>query len=277
MSEDSEVTISYLILCHDSPDRIVRLVTRILSDDETGQVVIHFDKNSSRAKFNELKARLHGTSRCHILENRVRCGWGQWSLVKATMWMLRFSYSNIISDYYYLLSEHCFPAKPLIQLKSFLYNSKNLSYIEVYDENWIKGGIREDRYFYRHIVNKKKYPLLHKKLYKLQKLFKFRRRKPNNIDVRFGSQWWCIHKKNITKIETFYSSYYDFFKHSYIPDEMFYNTFFYNAVCDLEYTSLSLTCNHFNGRGVPMVYNMHNLNEALTKLDTFVFFIRKVK
>jgi len=251
MSEDAEVTISYLILCHDSPDRIVRLVTRILSDDETGQVVIHFDKNSSRAKFNELKARLHGTSRCHILEHRVRCGWGQWSLVNATLKMLYISL-EFKSSYYYLLSEFCYPINNLGELKRFLYNNNGAGYIESKASDWVKGGIKEDRYLYRHFFNKLKSPLLHKYSYRLQKFIGVKKKLPHDVVVKFGSQWWCLPHDIVVDIMECKEKYNKIFKNSWIPDESYFQTVASRVSGNL--VGKSLTYYEFDVNGKPKIF-----------------------
>ncbi|MDA5564146.1 beta-1,6-N-acetylglucosaminyltransferase [Cobetia sp. MMG027] len=256
MSEDAEVTISYLILCHDSPDRIVRLVTRILSDDETGQVIIHFDKNSSCAKFNELKARLHSNSRVHILENRVRCGWGQWSLIDASMRLLKFSDFLGAFTHCYLLSEFCFPTQNLNFLKEFLSIDPSIDYIECQDSSWIKNGIREDRIIYRHFLNKKEFPKLHRWSYLIQKNLGLKKHIPSDVEVKFGSQWWCITRQTTKYILSNYTKYKHIFKYSWIPDESFFQT----LICDLQNTNRNvvnrtLTKYEFDVNGKPV--NIH--------------------
>lgn len=249
MSEDAEVTISYLILCHDSPDRIVRLVTRILSDDETGQVVIHYDKNSSRTKFNDLKNKLNKFSRCHVLINRVRCGWGKWGLVEATLRGVGYSYENICSDYYYLLSEYCYPAQPLVKLKSFLSESQPYSFIERCDHNWVKAGISKDRYRYRFYFNKRKHPRLHKFFYRVQKNIGLQKKVPNCFNIKYGSQWWCIHKSSVMNILEQPTSIKNFFRYSWIPDEMFFASCFSD---NNPYINKSLTYYNFDELGQPV-------------------------
>lgn len=254
MSEEAEVTISYLILCHDSPDRIVRLATRILSDDETGQVVIHFDKNSSRAKFNELKARLHGTSRCHILKHRVRCGWGQWSLVEASLRMLKEANNKFKTRYYYLLSEFCYPVQALNKLKLFLSKSNNCNYMECEGSNWIKGGIREDRVLYRHFLNKRKYPKAHRYLYKVQKKLKIKKNISEKITVKYGSQWWCLANPTVEYVLANHQKYISIFKYSWIPDESFFQTVVFSMPIACRHISnYTLTKYEFDSKGNPII------------------------
>lgn len=269
MSEDAEVTISYLILCHDSPDRIVRLVTRILSDDKTGQVVIHYDKNSSRKKFNELKNKLRGIGRCHVLTNRIRCGWGKWGLVQASLEMLQFSVLSNLSDYYYLLSEYCHPNKPLTDLKKYLTRNRGKVYIECEDEHWIKSGIKRDRYMYWFFFDKRKMPRLHRFTYRLQKNLKINKRKASDLNVRFGSQWWCIDVDAARYILKYECKYRGFFKTSWIPDEMFFQSLLWRYKKD-KLISRSLTYSKFDEDGKPIVFSHSSI------IGESYFFYRKV-
>lgn len=273
MSEEAEVTISYLILCHDSPDRIVRLVTRILSDDETGQVVIHFDKNSSRAKFNELKTRLHDTSRCHVVEQRVRCGWGQWSLVEATFKCLIHAFTHNKSSYFYLLSEYCYPIKKLDDFKCFL-KGRDISFLECKDESWIKGGIRTDRYRCYHFTNKRKNPRTHRYIYKIQKKIGLKRNIPKELDFRFGSQWWCLKDSDVPIFINTYYKYKEFFRFVWIPDELFFSTIAksYKVICQ----NKSLTLNKFDKDGRPLLFGIEELNSIDNHGVDDIFFVRKV-
>ena len=192
MSNDPQVTVSYLLLCHDSPARITRIVKKILSEDNSGYIVVHFDKNSSEHAYEEICVKLKDIDRCSILSHRVKCGWGQWSLVEATIRMLRYAFFNYKSDYYYLLSEYCWPSNKLSSLKFFLSKNKKISYIDCKDKSWITGGIREDRFLYRHFFDKSKHPVLHRYGYILQKKIGFKKKLPENIEIKYGSQWWCI-------------------------------------------------------------------------------------
>lgn len=267
MSEEAEVTISYLILCHDSPDRIVRLVTRILSDDETGQVVIHFDKNSSRAKFNELKTRLYDASRCHIVEQRVKCGWGQWSLVEATFLLICEALNNK-TTHYYLVSENCYPVKPIESLKKFLYNHKNNDFIECEDASWVTDGVSEGRYQYLYFFNKKKYPRLHRWGYKMQSRLLKKRKTPKGLAIRFGSQWWCLTNRTLNKIVDSHYAYRGFFVYTWIPDEMYIQSLIWK-LSRKTVISKTLTYYNFDECGHP---------ESVDKLKTYpesVFFARK--
>lgn len=215
------VTLTYIILGHESPARIIRLATKLLDEDPAGRVIIHFDKKSPRAKFAQLKDDLGHHHRCHLMENRVRCGWGQWGLVEAPLRALKYSLNSPhATDYYYLLSEYCYPVRPLSELKAFLSEDPTRDFIECFDSSWIKGGIREDRYLYRHYLDKRKKPKLHRWMYRCQKYLGLKRKVPDGLEIKFGSQWWCLSYKAVQHILVIEPCYRNFFRWVWIPDEL---------------------------------------------------------
>lgn len=266
MRNSPQVTVSYLILCHDSPERIIRLVMKILSEDETGHVLIHFDKNSPESAYEELCVNLKDTSRCTVLANRVKCGWGQWSLVEASLRMLEHALSNYKDDYYYLLSEYCYPVKPLSELKFFLTTNKGISFIECEPSSWIKGGIREDRYLYRHYFNKKKHPLLHKYSYKIQKKLLLKKEIPLNVSIKFGSQWWCLSNSAVSRILS-NNELAKYFRYMWVPDESFFQSCV--ATFNMPYLNLTLTYYAFDSGGKAILF------DEMSNIEEKKFFLRK--
>jgi hypothetical protein len=268
MIESTPVNISYLILCHDSPERIIHLVEKILSEDDTGHIVIHFDKNSSDSAYDEICTSLKNSARCSILVNRIKCGWGQWSLVEACFKMLEYAAINYKDDYYYLLSEYCYPVKPLPSLKEFLVKNYGVSFVESESSSWIKGGIREDRYLYRHFFNKKANPLLHKYSYKIQKKLFLKKKIPLDISFRFGSQWWCLTDSAVKIILARGPAISKYFKYMWIPDESYIQSCIF--LFDIPHVNKSLTYYKFDIQGKATVHTEFiNVGESH-------FFIRKI-
>lgn len=264
------VTLTYIILGHESPARIIRLANKLLEDDPTGRVIIHFDKKSPRAKFVQLKDALGHHPRCQLMENRVRCGWGQWGLVEAPLRAIKYSLnSRHATDYYYLLSEYCYPVRPLHELKEFLSEDPTRDFIECFDSSWIKGGIREDRYLYRHYLDKRKYPKLHRWMYRIQKYLGLKRKVPEGLEIKFGSQWWCLSQNTVSKVAKKCKKEADFLKVAWVPDEMFFQTLAIKLNPE-KLSAKSLTYYKFNDYGVAC------LLDADSATDNMAFFKRKL-
>ncbi|MBZ5486445.1 hypothetical protein HW452_02795 [Halomonas aquamarina] len=242
----ADLSITYLVLAHESVSRVTRLVDKLLLEDTNGQVIVHYDKKSGKAPYERLSDYYANEPRCHVLLNRVRCGWGQWSLVEATLRMLRYAQASYKTDYYYLLSEYCYPTQPLSALKEHLKKHRGTNFIECENSRWIKGGIREDRYLYRHFLNKRKYPRLHRWTYKWQKWLGLKRKLPDGLTIRFGSQWWCLTQEVIEHVLVLEPYYQSFFRWVWIPDECFFSSLVFSKS---EVNSNLLTFYQFNVSG----------------------------
>ncbi|SHJ96999.1 beta-1,6-N-acetylglucosaminyltransferase [Halomonas caseinilytica] len=227
MTGNTLVTVTFILLCHDSAERVITLVRQLLEDDPDCRILVHLDKKSPKETFHKLVSVLDDEPRCHLMRNRVRCGWGQWGLVEAPLRALRYAFDQeVVPDYFYLISEYCRPVRPLRDLREFLTVHQGMDFIECKTSEWIKGGIREDRYLYRHYLDKRKYPKLHRWMYRTQKRLGLKRREPHAYEIYFGSQWWCLSSSTAKK--TLCAIVKDpklrFFKTVWIPDECFFQT-----------------------------------------------------
>lgn len=256
MTGNALVTVTFILLCHDSAERVVSLVRQLLEEDPDCRVIVHLDKKSPKDTFRKLVSALDDEPRCHLMRNRVRCGWGQWGLVEAPLRALRHALSQeVVSDYFYLMSEYCRPVRQLSELREFLTAHQRADFIECETSDWIKGGIREDRYLYRHYLDKRKHPKLHRWMYRMQKKLGLKRKPPpQNFDVRFGSQWWCLSLSTVRKIlEEFLSnSEFSYFRVAWIPDEIFFQSAVYK-LSEKSCRRKSLTYVRFDEQGKAMV------------------------
>lgn len=273
MSDDDLVTITFIVLSHDSADRTLDLVTQLLEEDPTCRVLVHWDKKSSRAMFQQLAHRLDSEPRCHLMRNRVRCGWGQWGLVEAPLRALKYALAQpTVTDYFYLVSEYCRPIRPLIELREFLTEHDGTDFIECEGPEWIQGGIREDRYLYRHYLDKRQHPNLHRWMYRVQKSLRLKRKPPSNIEIKFGSQWWCLCGVTVKRVfeNRCLKCLTEFFEKCWIPDESFFQTLVFSEK-QATVSGKVLTYFEFDASGAPCFFD-YSLNFPLD-----CFFARKFK
>jgi hypothetical protein len=98
---------AYLLLTHKAPAQVEELADRILHLSPTGQVVVHHDVRSEGVPW-----RGRPPHRIHLAA-RGRVDWGDWSMVDATLRLLRFGAGELDADWLVLMSgEH----RPLVQL-----------------------------------------------------------------------------------------------------------------------------------------------------------------
>jgi hypothetical protein len=74
--------ITFLILAHQHPKILVRLVNTLLQAGHT--VALHYDLSAAKAGYEEV-VRNFGTNPSVRFAKRVKVGWGEWSICQATL------------------------------------------------------------------------------------------------------------------------------------------------------------------------------------------------
>ncbi len=101
---------AYMLLTHKDPHHVEELARRILDLSPAGHVVIHYDLASGDLPWQGRPPdRVHFVERGHVL-------WGDWSIVAATLRMVRFAYQDLGADWFVMLSgEH----RPVVDLRQW--------------------------------------------------------------------------------------------------------------------------------------------------------------
>ena len=253
--------IAYILLCHKDVDAVVAKAQSLTA---AGDVVsIHFDANAPRVAFETLKAALSLNPRV-VFAPRKRCGWGEWSLVDATLSAVRAAAEAFPrATHFYLLSGDCMPIKTAEYVHDFL-DSRDVDHIESYDffrSDWIKTGFREERLVYRHWFNERTQARRFYASFQLQKRLGVKRAIPRGLKMMIGSQWWCLRRRTIEAILDFIRQRPDiprFFRTTWIPDETFFQTLVRHLVPGAEIDNRTLTFLMFSDYGMPVTfYNDH--------------------
>src|SRR5262245_61560788 len=117
--------ITFIILAHENADHVADLANLLTEWDPHANAVIHYDLNSPRAQFDRLKERVAGSSKIRLVQDRIKCGWGNFSLVDAVVRALRvIRREKIDCDRVMLISGACMPIRPLAELSHFLDDHK---------------------------------------------------------------------------------------------------------------------------------------------------------
>lgn len=116
---------AYLILCHDQWE-LLQILLKLL-DDERNDIFIHVDKKS---KFDPATVNVCKKSKV-ILTERIRVQWGGYSVVKATMNLLKIATENGHYDYYHLLSGHDLPLKSQDEIHKFFDEYQGKEFISL--------------------------------------------------------------------------------------------------------------------------------------------------
>ena len=254
--------IAYILLCHKDPDAIIRQAERLTAAGD--YMAIHFDANGDPEDYARIRKALLGNARVTFPETRVKCGWGEWSLVRATLAALEAALAAYPrATHFYMLSGDCMAIKTAEYTHRFLDQSE-YDFIECFDyfeSDWIKTGMKEERLIYRHVFNERKQRRLFYAMLGAQRKLGLARKLPVDMQMRIGSQWWCLRRDTIEKVLDFVKTRPDimrFFATTWIPDETFFQTVVPHLVPETEIRSRTLTFLMFSDYGMPVnFYNDH--------------------
>jgi hypothetical protein len=254
--------IAYILLCHKDPGAIVAQARRLTAAGDF--VSIHLDANAPAAVYARIRAELEGNARVAFAARRIRCGWGEWSLVAATLEGVRAALAAFPeATHLYMISGDCMPIKSAEFAHAWL-DREDADWIESFDfftSGWIKTGLKEERLIYRHFLNERKHKRLFYAALEAQRRLGLKRAIPADLDVMIGSQWWCLRRGTVEAILDFIARRPDvvrFFRTTWIPDETFFQTLVPHLVPDAEIRRRTLTFLMFTDYGMPVTfYNDH--------------------
>ncbi|WP_434782455.1 beta-1,6-N-acetylglucosaminyltransferase [Ferrovum myxofaciens] len=135
------MSIAYLLLVHNQPSHVGRLVRSLMHDNT--YFFVHVDKKVSIETF---RAALPQSARVIFITHRMRVNWGGWSIVAATLELCRAARSHPEKfSRYQLLSGACYPIKSNDDISNTLLNSDR-EFISINDK--LEPGHR----FYRWVA-----------------------------------------------------------------------------------------------------------------------------
>ena len=251
--------IAFILLCHKDPKGVIAQAKRLTASGD--YVAIHFDGRANPKDFEAIRSALADDPSVAFAAKRWKCGWGEWSLVGATLEAVRVAVDSFpLATHFYMLSGDCMPIKSAEYAHAFL-DAEDCDYIENFDfleSDWIKTGFKEERLIYRHWFNERTQSKLFYASYEFQKRFKITRQIPADIQVQIGSQWWCLRRQSVERVLEFCDSRPDvmrFFATTWIPDETFFQTIVPHVVPRKEIRARTLTYLVFTDYGMPVVFH----------------------
>jgi len=254
--------IAFILLCHKDPEAIIRQAERLTAAGDC--MAIHFDARAKPAHFAQIKDALKDNPNVVFAKKRLKCGWGAWSLVQATLNAVEAAVDAFPrATHFYMLSGDCMPIKSASYVHQFL-DDADVDYIESHDyfeSDWIKTGWKEERLIYRHFFNERTQTKRFYGTFSIQKKLGLKREIPADLQIMIGSQWWCLRRRTIEWILNFTRERKDvmrFFRTTWIPDETFFQTLVRHLVPENEIEVRTLTFLIFSDYGMPTsFYNDH--------------------
>ncbi len=254
--------IAYILLCHKDPEAIIRQAERLTAVGD--YMAIHFDASAAQNSYDRIRDALRGNPNVTFARKRVRCGWGEWSLVDATLKAIDAALDAFDdATHVYMLSGDCMAIKTAEYVHDYL-DANDADFIESFDyfeSDWIKTGFKEERLIYRHWFNERSQKKRFYAMFELQKWLGLTRKIPEDLDIMIGSQWWCLRRATVEAVQDFARARPDvmrFFATTWIPDETFFQTIVRHLVPSEQIRSRTLTFLMFTDYGMPAsFYNDH--------------------
>lgn len=249
--------IAFILLMHKDPQGVIDQALRLTATGD--YAAIHFDRRASDEAFRIIRAALEDHPRVVFARRRMRCGWGEWSLVAATLEAVRAAEAAFPqATHFYMLSGDCMPIKSAEFAYRFL-DAEDCDYIEAadFDGDWIKTGLRRERLIYRHWFNERRHKWLFYASLGIQQRLGLSRALPRDLEVMIGSQWWCLRRQTIESILLLIRQRPEivrFFRTTWIPDETFFQTLVAHLVPRIQIRSRTLTFLIFSDYGMPVTF-----------------------
>jgi len=250
--------LAFVLLCHKDPEGIIAQALRLTAAGDC--ISIHFDARAKPADYARIRAALADNPQVTFARRRVKCGWGEWSLVAATLEALRAAEAAFPgATHFYMLSGDCWPIKTAEYVRARL-EAEDVDYIESFDflaSDWIKTGIKEERLIYRHWFNERRHKAWFYRAMALQRQLGLKRKIPADLSIRIGSQWWCLRRQTVEAALDFIGRRRDvlrFFRTTWIPDETFFQTIVAHLVPERDIRSRTLTFLMFTDYGMPVTF-----------------------
>jgi len=254
--------IAFILLCHKDPDSIIQQAQQLTAVGDC--MAIHFDARAPQAAYDKIRSALAENPNVTFARRRIKCGWGEWSLVQATLQAVEAAVAAFPrATHFYMVSGDCMAIKSATYAHQFL-DDHDVDYIESFDfkeSGWIKTGMKEERLIYRHVFNERTQKRLYYWSFWTQRKLGLKRAIPADLQVMIGSQWWCLRRRTIEGILAFASKRRDvmqFFRTTWIPDETFFQTLVRHLIPESEIKARTLTFLMFSEYGMPVTfYNDH--------------------
>lgn len=254
--------IAFILLCHKDPDAIIQQARQLTAAGDC--IAIHFDARAPKEAYALIQAALHDNPNVAFARRRIKCGWGEWSLVQATLYAVEAAVEAFPrATHFYMVSGDCMAIKSASYAHDFLdrHDKDYVESFDFYDSEWIKTGFKEERLIYRHWFNERTQKRRFYWSFWAQRKLGWTRPVPADVQVMIGSQWWCLRRRTIEALLDFTKNRRDvmrFFRTTWIPDETFFQTVVRHLIPSKEIETRTLTFLMFTDYGMPVTfYNDH--------------------
>lgn len=244
--------INYMILAHNHPSQLRRLIERLM--DDKAYFYVHIDLKAEIVQFEK---ELKGIENIYLLnEDRIKVTWGSFSMVEATLLLIKKILKDEASGYCVLMSGMDYPIKTKKYIRDFLVNNYGINFISseslnsatqkqkafsriekynfyldeklrvvesvfsVYESGFYKKDSKSIRKVCRILKSHNKYK------WGIINILK-KRKFPKYLRPYGGSQWWALPIETIIYVDDFIqknNNYLKYHHYTHCPDEIFFHS-----------------------------------------------------
>ncbi len=230
-AHDGPCSLVYLVLAHDQPDLLARLVNRL--DHPEVRFVVHIDAHVDPQPFRQA---LNGPERVHWVQNPVKVRWAAFSQVESTLRAMRAALDlwGTEPTHHVVLSGVDYPLKSNAYIIDFMRQHAGQQFIRRFDiaESMNARQMRRIRgRHFRQLADRN--TAVRKPLFVVEYLLRaVPRRLPVGVRFTSGSNWialstpcvaWC------TEYAAAHPGFVRLFKGMFGPDEIFFHTLVENS------------------------------------------------
>jgi len=284
-----QATPCFLVLAHTDPCLCGRLANALGPNHD---VFVHVDAKSDIRPF--LEQRVH--SRVAFINERVRVSWAGFSMVRATLQLIRAALLQCPScTHLVLLSGQDYPIKPLDTFLHHLAASPSRQFMKLGVMNTPARNPQNYRITrYSFLDQLALIPSSSLRTWAKVGIkaftYAFRRKPISGLEPFFGSQWWAITPacaRHVVNSVKSHREFVDFCRYSFCPDEHFFHTIVGNSPfvdgCEVVY---DYPAENETVKAVSYLANLHLVDRRLSHFfddrdfsliqDSDKFFVRKV-
>jgi len=217
--------LAHLILAHNEPVQLERLVKRLLHPEAT--IYIHLDKKTNIAPFKYLQE----IESVIFIDKRIKIYWAASNMVKATL----NGFKQIIAsgnnyDYVNLLSGQDYPLKSQPDIHNYLSQNPGKAFMNylLFNPDWLEAFQRTQSYHFNNwqFFGRDHFQKIVNKIFPKRKF-------PNQMIPVGRSQWFTISLECTIYLIDYWEnnkSLRHFVKFTWAPDEFIFQTILYNSV-----------------------------------------------
>ncbi|NNM65645.1 MAG: hypothetical protein HKL99_13745 [Burkholderiales bacterium] len=223
--------LAYLILAHDQPAHLREMIARLITPDS--QFYVHIDRKSRLEDF-----QLPVDPRIHVMQDRVRVFWGDYSQVEAILRLMRAALSNpgLTPARLVLLSGADYPVRSNAEIHAHFRAHDDQEFIDLVKMPSIERS-KPLSLLTTYQPRNTALPLINRLLQVAQRVGLLPQQRDyvpvlGGLQPYAGSTWWALSRGAAAHVIDFLDShpdYAEFFRHTVCPDESCIHTILGNS------------------------------------------------